>query len=336
MRTIFTIGLLVLCLTLLGLSGCSTLQVWMGTRIRLEKTPVVAMKVYLPKGSVMYPGEESPLVVTVTGSDGKTIQTEGAGKGKVMWQDLRITSEIVSVNGDGIVSMPSDPRLSDGKLAHLTVTAPSHPGIRAELEVKIRYDHSFTVDCSGRPGMDGMNGTDGSDGFSGSSSSTDIDNPSPGGDGSNGGNGGDGYDGSRGHDAQPVQVWVTLRPGDFPLLQSVVYSGDKARYFLIDALRGGLTVTANGGAGGAGGKGGRGGRGGRGGNGWPSGMSGMDGMSGLDGWAGAPGKGGAITLEILDPRARPYLSQIKLSSRDGDGRPGPQPILVEQPIPPIW
>ena len=50
---------------LMGLSGCSRLQVGLGLRVDLSKLPVVAMEATLPNGSAIAPGEKSPLVVTL-------------------------------------------------------------------------------------------------------------------------------------------------------------------------------------------------------------------------------------------------------------------------------
>jgi hypothetical protein len=331
----FSVGRACLGAVLLVMCGCTHIQVWMGARVRLENTPIVTMKASLPKGPGMFPGEKTPLVVTVTGPDGKVLLTEGAGKGKVLWEDLRVTSNIVTVNPKGIVTLPADPRISDGKLPHITITAPSHPDVRAELDIPLRYDQSFTSNFSGRSGMSGTSGFDGIDGSSGTNGSTDPNNPSAGGNGSNGGNGSDGGDGSPGEDAPPVQVRVSLRPGDRPLLQVRVFGAGREEYFFVDTRGGSLTIKADGGAGGSGGKGGRGGRGGSGGMGTPSGWNGSDGMSGRDGWPGRAGKAGTITM-WFDPRTKPFLSLIHFSNRDGSKRPGPPPVYIEEPTAPLW
>lgn len=170
----------------------------------------------------------------------------------------------MTANQKGILSLPKDPRISDGKLGHVTITVPSHPDLRAELDVPVRYNYGFTSNFSGSSGFSGLNGSDGSDGMSGSMGSTDPNNPSPGGNGSNGGNGSDGQDGGRGGDAPPVQVRVALRSGSHPLLQVSVSAAGKEKFYLVDPQGGSLTVRADGGAGGSGGRGGRGGRGGSG------------------------------------------------------------------------
>ena len=320
---------------LLALCGCTPIEVWMGFRVRLDKTPVASVQASLPQGPGMFPGQKTPLVVAVAGPDGKVLLSEGAGKGKVLWEDLQVAASLVSVNPKGIVTLPADPRLSDGKVPHLTITIPSHPDVRAELDIPVRYDLAFTSDFSGHSGMSGMNGSDGMDGSSGSSGSIDPNNPSAGGNGTNGSDGSDGQDGWPGEDAPPVQVRVTLRPGERPLLQVGVSGAGRADYFLVDTRGGSLTIKAEGGAGGAGGQGGRGGRGGSGGMGTPSGWSGSDGSSGRDGWTGRAGKPGAITM-TFDPQTKPFLPLIRFYNRDGTGRQGSLPVFHEENVAPLW
>jgi hypothetical protein len=320
---------------LVMLFGCTPIQVWMGYRVRLEKTPIATIQASLPKGPGMFPGEKTPLVVTVTGPDGLTLLTEGADKGKILWEDLQVTSTMVTVSPKGIVALPADPRFSDGIVPHLTITVPSHPDVRAELDIPLRYDNSFTADFSGRAGSWGASGNNGMDGSTGSSGSMDPQNPSPGGRGSDGGSGSNGWDGGPGEDAPAVLVQVTLRPGDRPLLQIGVSGAGRTEWFLVDPQGGSLTVKAEGGLGGAGGSGGRGGRGGSGGSGWPTGLSGSDGSSGSDGHDGSSGKGGAITM-VFDPQAKAFLGAIRFFNRDGSSRSGPLPVFKETPVPPLW
>lgn len=316
--------------SLLALSGCAAVQVKLGMKVYLAKTPITSIEASQPKGPGIGPGQKSPLVVVVTEPDGKVLQTEGVGKGKVMWKDLQVTATIVAVNKKGIVTLPHDPRKSEGKLPQITITVPSHPDIHTELDIPLRYDYNFISNFSGSSGSSGMSGSDGSDGMSGSSGSMDPDNPSAGGDGSSGGNGSDGSDGSNGGDAPPVQVQVALRTGSHPLLQASVSAAGHKRLYLVDTQGGSLTVKAEGGSGGSGGKGGRAGRGGSGGIGSPSGSSGSDGSSGRDGSDGSPGRGGSITV-TYDPQVKPYLAVIHLSNQGG-----PKPVFTEEPVAPLW
>jgi len=164
-------------IALLVLSGCTRLQVRLGSKVHLEAVPVKSMEARLAKGPGIVPGQKSSLVTVITDADGKVLQTEGAGHGKVLWSDLKVTASVVTANKKGVVSLPRDPRVSDGKMPHVTITVPSHPDIRAELDIPVRYDYNFTANFSGSSGTSGFNGTDGLDGTSGSIGSIDPNNP---------------------------------------------------------------------------------------------------------------------------------------------------------------
>lgn len=306
------------------------MRVRLGMRVDLAQTSVDSIDVKLPKGPGIAPGQKSPLVVTVTEHNGKVLFTEGAGQGKVTWQDLQVTATVVSVNKKGIISLRHDPRISEGKLGHVTVTVPSHPGLHADLDIPFRYDVSFVSNFSGSPGSSGLNGIDGTNGIGGSSGSMDPNNPSPGGDGTNGGDGSNGQDGGSGGNAPPVQIRVALKSGAPPLLQISVSVPGHQRFYLVDPQGGSLMVKADGGTGGSGGRGGRAGRGGMGGIGTPNGRNGSDGSDGRNGWNGPQGKGGSITV-AYDPRVKPFLNVIHLSNHNG-----PSPVFEEQPVGPLW
>src|SRR3984957_14002073 len=292
--------------SLLALTGCTAVKVKLGMRVYLAKTSVASIKASLPKGPAIAPGEKLALVAEFTQPDGTVLVTEGKGKGKVLWSDITVTPTVVTADRKGHVTLPRDPRVSDGKVAHVTITVPSHPDLRAELDIPITYDYNFTSDFSGSSGSSGLNGSDGSDGASGAMGSSDPNNPSPGGNGSNGTDGSNGQDGGNGGDAPPVEIRVALRSGAHPLLQVSVSAAGKQRLYLVDPQGGALTVTANGGPGGSGGRGGRGGRGGSGGMGTPNGNSGRDGLDGRNGFDGSSGKGGSIIV-TYDPQAKPFL-----------------------------
>ena len=89
-------------------------------------------------------------------------------------------------------------------------------------------------------------------------------------------------------------------------------------------------MKADGGPGGSGGHGGRGGQGGAGGSGQPSGNTGSNGSDGLNGSDGPMGMGGTITV-TYDPGAKPYLSVLHLSSKNG-----PPQVFIQQPVAPLW
>ena len=315
---------------MLALNACTPMKVRLGMKVYLDKTPITSIAAGLPKGPGIAPGEKSPLVLIVTEPDGKVLQTEGAGHGKVLWKDLHVTATAVTANQKGVVSLPHDPRKSEGKVGHVTITVPSHPDLRAELDIPVRYNYAFTSNFSGSSGSSGMNGSDGMAGSSGSMGSTDPNNPSAGGNGGNGTNGSDGGDGGPGGDALPVQVRVALRSGSHPLLQVSVSAAGKQKLYLVDPQGGSLTVRADGGPGGSGGRGVRGGQGGSGGMGTPSGSSGSNGSDGRNGFDGSPGKGGSITV-TYDPQAKPFLAAIRLSNKGG-----PPPAFKEEPVAALW
>jgi len=315
---------------LLMLCACTPMKVRLGWRVYLDKIPVNAIKASLPNGPGIAPGEKSPLVVAFTEPDGKVLQTEGKGGGKILWKDLNVTATVATVDQKGVLKLRHDPRVSDGKLVHVTITTPSHPDLRAELDVPVRYNYKFSANFSGSAGASGMNGQDGMDGTSGTMGSIDPNNPSPGGDGGNGTDGTNGQDGDPGGNAPPVAIRVALRSTGNPLLQVSVSAQGHERFYLIDPHGGSLSVHADGGPGGSGGRGGRGGRGGSGGSGTPDGSSGRDGQDGRSGWDGSQGRGGTITV-TYDPQAKPYLSLIHLSNSTG-----PAPVFREEPVAPLW
>jgi uncharacterized membrane protein YgcG len=319
-----------LLVSLLTLSGCTAIKLKLGLRVNLAKTVVTSMQANLPKGPAIAPGEKLALVLQFTEPNGKMLLTEGQGHGKVLWRDITVTPTVVTADQKGNITLPGDPRKSDGKEAHVAFTVPSHPDLHAELDIPITYDYNFVANFSGAPGASGSNGLNGTDGASGSPGSTDPNNPSPGGDGASGSNGSDGEDGGPGGDAPPVQLRVTLRSGAQTLLQVSVASPTKRRLYLVDPQGGALAVLADGGPGGAGGQGGRGGSGGAGGIGSPSGNNGSDGADGRNGFDGSPGRGGSITV-TYDPQAKPYLNAIHLSNKGG-----PAPVFQEQTVAPLW
>jgi hypothetical protein len=140
-------------------------------RVDLTKIPVASMEASLPKGPAISPGQKSPLVVRITQADGKVLATEGAGHGKVQWKDLKLTTSIVTANQKGILALRGDPRISEGKVGHVSVAIPSQPNVRpAELDVPFRYDVAFVSNFSGSPGSSGIDGTNGMDGLNGTPS----------------------------------------------------------------------------------------------------------------------------------------------------------------------
>lgn len=338
-----------LALLLALLVGCSAVAGFLGLRIRLDKIPVTAVSASLvdKRGAAVAalgPGQAARLVLIATAQDGKQYASVGAGHGKVALSNYTIAATIVSVSKRGSVSLSPDPRVSEGKVAHLHIVPVAHPEVAADLDIPVRYDVPFSADFSGADGMNGMDGTDGRDGMAGTDAPPATIDPTTGtvlmppgaggngGDGTDGGDGGNGWDGSPG---QSVHVWVRMESGTKPLLQVKVTGGARQSLYLVDPSGGSLRITADGGRGGHGGQGGRGGRGGTGGSGSPPGFPGLDGHPGLAGHPGSGGAAGTIAISV-DPAAQPFLKCITWSNRSGDGRPGPAPAITVEPVAPLW
>jgi hypothetical protein len=281
----------------------------------------------------LVPGKSAKLVITVTTADGKQLTTEGAGHGTVLFDSFSFVADVVTVKGNGKVSLPADPRLSDAVMPRVGITVIGHPDVSAGLDIPVRYDAAFVAQFSGPPGFPGFDGQNGLDGSSGSNGSLDPNNLSAGSNGSDGSNGTDGDDGKPGQPGDAVRLWVTLMP-ERSLLQVKASGRSGDQFFLVDSGAGSLTVKADGGAGGRGGSGGKGGRGGSGGSGWPPGMSGLAGRDGSDGRPGSDGAAGTFVASV-DPRAQPYLDRLHFSNTSG-GRSGPPPDIRIEPVPPIW
>jgi hypothetical protein len=326
------------CLVFLGLgalSGCASIEVGLGLRMRLDKVPVTALSATLSPEPGLAPGKSGRLIITATTGDSKELVTVGAGRGKVLFDSFTFTATTLTVNKKGAVSLPADPRVSEGTTPHILVAVVGHSDVTTDLSIPVRYDVAFMANFAGKPGFKGLDGSNGLSGSSGTDRSSDPTNPSAGGRGSDGSNGEDGRDGDSGQPGEAVHVWMALKGGDHPLLQVRAASKTHTQLFLIDPNGGSLTVNASGGAGGAGGSGGRGGRGGSGGSGFPPGFSGQDGRDGFNGHAGSDGPAGSIIVSV-DNQAQPYLSKLQLIHKNGGGAPGPRPEIRIETVGPIW
>jgi hypothetical protein len=341
------IGATMVAVMLVPGSGCSALAVRLGLRVRLDTVPVTSLSASMVNRhdssgvSALAPGQSARLVVVATTDAGKHYATVGAGNGKVAFDNYTIEATTVQVSKRGTVSLPADPRVSEGKLGHLRISPTGHPEVVTEIDVPVRYDMPFVADFSGARGSDGFDGTDGSDGSSGQDGTpATIDpttgvpgNPGPGGNGGAGGNGGNGQDGSDGSPGESVHVWIRLEPGAKPLLQIEAKGARRELFYIVDPSGGSLKILSNGGSGGRGGHGGRAGHGGSGGSGFPSGFSGVDGLAGSDGQPGRDGAGGAITVSV-DPAAQPFLGCITWSNR-GTGGSAKATTTIE-PVAALW
>jgi len=318
---------------MLSLAGCGSLGVALGMRTRLDKLPITAVSATLSPHPSLTPGKSGRLIIVATGSDGKTWTTVGPGRGKVLFDSFTFESTVVKVKGSGVVSLPSDPRVSSGKTAHVHVAVVGHPDVVTDLDIPLQYNVAYAAHFSGASGNDGFDGTDGLAGLDGTSGSMDPNNPQAGGNGSNGSSGSDGSTGGNGWPGETVHVWVTLQPGPAPLIQVRAHGTTLDRYFLIDPNGGSLSLDANGGAGGRGGRGGKGGRGGSGGIGSPNASSGFAGTDGSDGQPGSDGAAGKIIVTV-DPSAQVYLNRLHFSARGGFGSSAPE--FHTESVPPLW
>src|ERR1700722_1514879 len=186
-------GITALVFVFVPLAGCSSLAVWLGLRVRLDKLPVTTVSASMvskrggPTVSALGPGQSARLVLIATTLDGKQFATVGAGSGKVAFDNYTIEPTIVAVSKRGAVSLSSDPRVSEGKVAHLHIITTAHPEVVTDLDIPVRYDIPFVANFSGSngsAGSDGTNGLDGSAGSDGSPGSVDpttglLGNPGP-------------------------------------------------------------------------------------------------------------------------------------------------------------
>ena len=324
--------------TAFALSGCESLMVMTGMRLRLDGVPLQSIEATLPGTGGLAPGGSARLDVVATTTDGRTLATVGTGDGKVLGDSYVYEASLATVDEDGVVRLPADPRLTEGRIPHVHLHAAGQATPVADIDIPIRYDVPYAATFAGSAGTNGFDGNPGLDGSAGSSGSSDPDNPSAGGDGEDGGDGGDGDNGGDGGPAPDVHVTIALAPGradTHPLLRVRVSAPGDDRFFIVDPDGGSLAVTVSGGAAGRAGSGGRGGSGGSGGSGTPPGTSGNPGRSGWDGRPGQAGAAGRVTIAV-DPAASPYLDRIHVRNTDGDGLPGPPPTVVAAPVPAPW
>jgi hypothetical protein len=322
-------------LSAFALGGCESIMVATGMRTRLDGVPLQSITASLAGVNALPPGGKAHLSIVATASDGRVLATAGTGDGKVLPDSYRFEASIAVVDEDGVVTLPSDPRLLDGKTPHVRITAAGTTAPAAELDVPVRYDVAYTAIYAGAAGTNGMNGFDGLAGADGSPGSFDPNAPSAGGNGGNGtdgDNGGDGGDGSPGPD---VRIRIALEAGPRPLLRIRASEAGRDHFFLVDPQGGSLNIAVRGGSGGDGGRGGTGGRGGFAGSGSPNGSSGMPGHDGRNGQPGSAGPAGHATLTI-DPAAAPWRDRVYVANVDGDGRAGPAPVVTIAPVASPW
>jgi hypothetical protein len=91
-------------LAILMLSGCSSLAVMLGLRVRLDKIPVATLSARLVSNrdasksvTGLGPGQSARLIIVATDTSGKTYITVGAGNGKVALDNYTLTAEVVQI-----------------------------------------------------------------------------------------------------------------------------------------------------------------------------------------------------------------------------------------------
>ena len=317
--------------TAMALSGCESLMVMTGARMRLDGVPLQALAASMPGNGGISPGAVARLSVVATTTDGRTLASAGSGDGKVLLDSYRYDGSVVMVDKDGVVSLPADPHLSEGRTPHVRITAIGQPTPVADLDIPVRYDVAYAATYTGSDGMSGADGVDGRAGSPGSMGSFDPNSPSTGSDGGNGSSGSDGLDGFGGGDGPAVDVTIVKAPGAHPLLHVRANESGRHHDYIVDPEGGSLAITVSAGHGGAGGHGGRGGSGGAGGSGGSgSGMAGSSGSDGRAGQAGFEGAAGSISVTV-DPAAAPWLDSFHVVNVAG-----PAPVVTIVPVAAPW
>jgi hypothetical protein len=318
------------------LTGCESIMVATGMRMRLDGVPLQAVTATLTGDGRLAPGGSARLSVVATTTDGRTLATAGTGDGKVLADSYVYEADVVTVDADGRVKLPDDPRLSEGRIGHVRVHPKGQAAPVAEVDIPIRYDIAYKASYAAPDGANGFDGLPGQTGSSGNTGSFDPANPAPGEDGGTGGDGSDGDNGGDGSPGPDVHVVIAPAPGTHPLLRVRASASGHDRYYLLDPEGGSLALDVHGGSPGRGGRGGQPGPGGSGGAGSPSGMNGQPGMfAGHDGRDGMPGAAGHVVVDV-DPAAARWLDRFHFTNADGDGRPGPAPVITVAPVPSPW
>lgn len=303
-------------------SGCASLKSALGMKMSLEDQEVEKMEVELVSDDGLCPGEQSPMIVSVHLEDDEEVhKTQGAGDGRVGWDNFFIEPEGVEVYEDGVVSMTSDAYEVLDLEAVVYLQSLHHEDEPVKLEVPSRFDCEFDANFSGESGRDGAMGQSGSNGSHGTDQQSSGTNAGPGGRGGDGQDGRDGGHGEAGRDGHEVVAEVALvEDTERPLLEVYIESrsSDATGLFIVDPEGGSIDILARGGRGGHGGNGGSGGSGGSGGTGSPPGDGGNGGHGGDGGNGADGGNGGSITV-FVDEDAEPYLDAVSADTSGGAG-----------------
>src|SRR6202035_4651003 len=106
-----------------------SIEAALGFRMRLDKVPVTALSASLSPGPGLSPGKSGRLVITATTTDGKQFVTVGPGHGKVLFDSFTFNATVATVNKKGKVSLPADPRLSEGVVPHIRILVIGQPDV---------------------------------------------------------------------------------------------------------------------------------------------------------------------------------------------------------------
>src|SRR5258708_28746852 len=79
------------------LSGCTSIELALGLRTRLDSVPVSSLSASLSPGPALEPGQSACLIIVATTTDGKQLLTVGAGHGEVLFDSFDFSASLVTV-----------------------------------------------------------------------------------------------------------------------------------------------------------------------------------------------------------------------------------------------
>ena len=145
-------------LGVLALEGCESIAIGLHLRTRLDRVPVTGLAASLSPQPALSPGGRGRLVIIADTADGQKLATVGPGQGKVLFDSFSYEAQVVQVDRKGVVCLPADPRISDGRVPHVHISALGHPDAVTDLDIPVRYDVAFAAHFSGRAGSPGTAG----------------------------------------------------------------------------------------------------------------------------------------------------------------------------------
>ncbi|MDD5306078.1 MAG: hypothetical protein PHU25_02040 [Deltaproteobacteria bacterium] len=324
-------GLVVACLAVVGLSGCSLFKTIMGTNtIMLDDYEVLSMKVDIRKPEkTICPMEATQMAVFATVRDpedaSKTVEYEtwqgdpnARRNGALDFANVTFTSPDGDFDEHGFFHPRGGVAATAGKEFEIRAVLRKQPD-KFRFDLKYRPDYRCVGGArfdgsAGQPGQAGIEGQAGQGGASGGEGQ--------GQNGTGGGSGGQGGNGQPGQDGDEIEVLATfVKTPFYEKLVAVKVKSSGGVGLLLAHPDQPLEIAANGGPGGSGGAGGPGGAGGGGGSGKPGGSGGNGGSGGGGGNGGNGGNGGTIRF-IYDARFPELAQAIRLVTDGGSGGPG--------------